>query len=817
MPLNRLSKDYRPNPRTKPLGTYVGFVKDNNDAQRMGRLSVYIPELGGDPNDPTSWILVSYASPFAGATDPNKISGSSTTMEGSQQSYGLWMIPPDINNEVAVFFANSDIARGYWFACMYQTNMNHMVPGIATNITTEPGPPPKTGPVVEYNKINVGSVDSPQRPRFTPLSSGLSNEGLMGDNERGSASTSARRESPSKVFGLLSPRGNTIHIDDNAENEFIRMRTRSGAQILIHETTGYVYINSKNGSSWMEISDAGVDVYTQFSVSMHAEQDFNIRADRNIILDANANIFMRAGEKITMQAGTDVQIGAAKNLILSAGVDGSINVAGDLQAKAGKNLRLESAADTTQKAGGKQIRAGSTIFDNSNGAPGATANDATGPTGADLLNTTSTRVGSAPLSWKYGGGKINSIVSRMPTHEPWGGHPNSKVPPPPLEDNPPPDLGPQGSGNASNIGPDGQLMNDDGCGFGVASTKPISTTNYNAITSAADRVGVPQSTMLAFSDIESSHMAGVGASSSSAKGLYQFTSGTWSSMVTQYGNLYNVSSDPNTIYDPNANALMGAQFVKNNMNVLQQHGIANPTPGQLYAMHLMGQSGGVSLISAAQSSPDKDASLLFPAAAAANPNLFKGKTVGQVYDNLQSLANGKAAAYADQQGQPAPCSRAGALQAANSTSGVSGNNSSPTSTGSGYLPPGSPPAGSSPEQVKAFLAANGSTLDPSRNNWCAAYVGASLNASGTQGTGSNVATSYLNWGQPITGQVQQGDVVVLANGHAAGEVGGHVGIATGVVRSDGAIQIVQGNYGNKVAYSYEKPASVSVRRANSST
>jgi surface antigen len=63
--------------------------------------------------------------------------------------------------------------------------------------------------------------------------------------------------------------------------------------------------------------------------------------------------------------------------------------------------------------------------------------------------------------------------------------------------------------------------------------------------------------------------------------------------------------------------------------------------------------------------------------------------------------------------------------------------------------------------------------------------------------------------------VQQGDVVVLPNGHAAGEVGGHVGVATGVVRSDGAIQIVQGNYGGKVAYSYEQPSKVVVRRATS--
>jgi len=48
---------------------YIGFVKRNDDAQKMGRLSVWIPEMGGQSDDSGSWIIASYASPFAGATD----------------------------------------------------------------------------------------------------------------------------------------------------------------------------------------------------------------------------------------------------------------------------------------------------------------------------------------------------------------------------------------------------------------------------------------------------------------------------------------------------------------------------------------------------------------------------------------------------------------------------------------------------------------------------------------------------------------------------------------------------------------------------
>lgn len=682
VPISKLGPEYNPlaNHGVAVLPfLYIGFVKRNDDPQRMGRLSVWIPEMGGDPSKESSWVIVSYASPFAGATDYTKIRPDSQTMDGSQKSYGWWGVPPDINNEVVVFFANGDLARGYWIACTYQQNMNWMVPGIATNVTTEPSPPNKTGPVVEYNKANVQSTTSPRRPRFTPLSNGLDTEGLTTDDERGQSSTSARREAPSQVFGYLTPRGNTVHTDDNhsgdyngqSVNEFIRIRTRSGTQILVHETTGYVYINSKLGNAWLEVSDAGVDVYSLNSVSMRAQQDFNVRADRNIILDAGGNIFMRSGKGITMDVGSDFQVSTGGALVLTATGNGSIHVAQDLQIKSDSNLRFESETETSMKAGGRFTRdAEGGIFDSGGLSPSTSGSDASVPKTTTQLDSGQAVTGGAlPSHWKYGGSTVKSIVSRMPTHEPWGGHPNSKVPPPPTEHVMPGSNGSGAGGNASNIGPDGKLMNDGGCSFGVASTKPISNENFNAIQAASDKVGVPLSTMLAFGDLESSFQAGVGNSSSSAKGMYQFTDTTWSGMVNQYGNKYNVSTDPSAIYDPNANAVMGAQFIKDNTTRLQNLGISDPTPGQLYVMHFMGTGGGPALIKAAQSNPDADASSIFPDAARANPSIFGGKTVGQVYNQLTGMGDTKANAYANQQGLPAPCER----MAQGSTKGTSGS------------------------------------------------------------------------------------------------------------------------------------------------
>jgi hypothetical protein len=615
---------------------------------------------------------------------------------------------------------------------------------VAIDVTTEPGPPLKVAPVVEYNKANVGSVDNPQRPRFDPLADGLVTEGLTTDGERGSSSTSARREAPSQVFGYLTPRGNTVHVDDNTGNEFIRMRTRSGTQVLIHETSGYVYINSKNGNSWIEVSDAGIDVYTANSISMRAEQDFNIRADRDILLDAGANVRMRAGSNITMMAAGDIQeqatgkinLNAAGNIeltsagnilniatndfqvtsgndtILSVGGTGSLNVASDLLVASGGNLRLQSAQQMTQLAGSQQMRDGTSILDNTGAAPAAAPDTPISitppvlPPGLIHGDAKQKVVNNNPPFWLGGGAQVNTIVSRMPTHEPWHDHPNADVPPPPTDCVEINAAGTFDAGSSSNVnsstvttgsGATATMtgtLNDAGCSPGASGTKKISTDVYNAIMHACTKTGADPATMLAFADMESSFQPGVGARGSSATGLYQFTSGTWDAMVTKYGNQYNVGRSQ--INDAQSNALMGGQFLNDNVAILKRKGISNPTPGQCYIVHFAGSSGGPALIAAAQQTPDANAAAMFPAAAKSNPTIFAGKSCSQVVANLSAMADAKAKAYAGQYGLPAPCDRgaAGAPAAAlDPTATAAAEMNAPAPIVMNTVPSGSVPAG----------------------------------------------------------------------------------------------------------------------------
>jgi GH24 family phage-related lysozyme (muramidase) len=303
-------------------GVFIGFVKDSVDVQKNGRLRVWIPELGSAPYDEDGWLVVNYCSPFAGATNVDTTSKTDLSVfNGTQTSYGMWMIPPDINNKVIVMFINGDTSKGIWIGCLYDQFMNNMVPGMAadSNNYQYNG---KDVPVAEYNKwdTRVTRPDSATKPYEETKFKGLGNQGLITDHGRGITNSSARRESPSKVFGIITPGpvidstaspsnirrkgGSSFIMDDGTNTEYVQLTTKSGAQIRLDETNGFVYLINRDGTAWVQMDQKGnVDVFGATSISMRAQKDINIRADRNINIEAGQNIFMKAA-KDTIESTT---------------------------------------------------------------------------------------------------------------------------------------------------------------------------------------------------------------------------------------------------------------------------------------------------------------------------------------------------------------------------------------------------------------------------------------------------------------------------------------------------------------------------------
>jgi GH24 family phage-related lysozyme (muramidase) len=269
---------------------YVGFVKYADDVNAMGRLKVWIPELGGDPNDPNGWFIMSYCSPFAGATNvlDNK---NDNSFPSTQKSYGMWFVPPDLNNEVVCAFINGDPGRGIWFGCLYQQNMNQMVPGLPGNNSQA------TLPTAEYNKkITQPNLGVPDRPLYYPLADQLKQQGLAQDTLRGVSNSGARRVDPGlAVYGWLTPAGSQLVYDDDPANTYIRFRTPSGAQIIINDTTGFIYLNSVDGKNWISMDAGGrIDVYGYGDISIRSQGSLNLRADQDVNIEAGQNINMRA-------------------------------------------------------------------------------------------------------------------------------------------------------------------------------------------------------------------------------------------------------------------------------------------------------------------------------------------------------------------------------------------------------------------------------------------------------------------------------------------------------------------------------------------
>jgi uncharacterized protein (TIGR02594 family) len=76
--------------------------------------------------------------------------------------------------------------------------------------------------------------------------------------------------------------------------------------------------------------------------------------------------------------------------------------------------------------------------------------------------------------------------------------------------------------------------------------------------------------------------------------------------------------------------------------------------------------------------------------------------------------------------------------------------------------------------------------------WCARFMNMVLQHSGYRGTGSDMASSFAQYGQRVSGP-QVGAIAVMSRGRR----GGHVGIITGVDAKGNPIMI-SGNNGNRV-------------------
>lgn len=453
-------------------GPFLAEVVNNLDPTYMGGLEVAV--FFGIPFNfelKTDTYVVKYLSPFAGNTSVKYEGANSSDFNDVQKSYGFWAVPPDIGATVMVIFIDGDPNQGYWFGCVQDTFQNHMTPGLAATRSSAITPEQKRRygtdyiPTAEFlkgtQKLASSNINSIKKP-VHPFTERLVAQGLLVDAIRGTSSSSARREVPSQVFGISTPGpidespgskkgkvgykgqsrfvpvsrlgGSTFVMDDGdakGQNELVRIRTRTGHQILLHNTHDLIYIANSKGTAWIELTSNGkIDIYAKDSVSIHSENDFNFRADRDINIEAGRNL------NINALGGIDINTPEKFNLIV--GGDGKIEVVGitnwfsgkDVRIQSGENMNISSGKDTKitssevmNVGAGGEIRLSSNVDIHFNG-PAAKAADT--PELPQQLQKFTLPNRSVSAGWAngnfYKSTDITSIMRRVPTHEPWDHH-----------------------------------------------------------------------------------------------------------------------------------------------------------------------------------------------------------------------------------------------------------------------------------------------------------------------------------------------------------------------------------------------------------
>lgn len=195
-----------------------------------------------------------------------------------------------------------------------------------------------------------------------------------------------------------------------------------------------------------------------------------------------------------------------------------------------------------------------------------------------------------------------------------------------------------------------------------------------AIARASAATGVDFNYLLAQAKIESALDPSARAASSSAAGLYQFTTGTWLETLDRHGAQHGLTWADDAIsrnggragivdpgmraqvmslrYDPDASALMAAELARDNADELRGTLGREPDATELYMAHFLGSGGARMFLAALQTDPGQSAAALLPQAADANRSIFyddgRPRSIGEVME----LMRGKVASAMEGGGAP---------------------------------------------------------------------------------------------------------------------------------------------------------------------
>ena len=435
----------------------LGVVKNNIDANRSGRIQVYIADFGApNPENNTSWTTVSYMSPFFGSTLPTASKDDYGTYVTNPSSYGMWFSPPDVGSTVVCIFINGDPNYGYYIGGVLDPELLQMIPAIGSSnevVLNESEANSYGGatrlPVTNLNTNNKSLADSilflnTAKPVHSYTASIFSQQGLIRDNIRGPITSSALRESPSRVgWGVSTPGrpiyqggftdtninskaddttvtneslkvisrrgGHSIVMDDgtlSGKDNLVRIRTSLGHQITMSDDGQTLFIIHSNGQSYIELGKEGtIDMYATNSLNIRTQGDLNLHADNNININAKKDLNI---------AANNLKIGIEKDISFRAGANFSGYTLGNYSIKVNGTMSMGSSGEGSYASGAVMYINGSKINLNT-GATSATPKEVPA---MPVIAHTDTLFDNTK-GWAAAPASLLSIVSRAPAHSPW--------------------------------------------------------------------------------------------------------------------------------------------------------------------------------------------------------------------------------------------------------------------------------------------------------------------------------------------------------------------------------------------------------------
>jgi hypothetical protein len=443
---------------TEPV---LGVVKNNIDPTKSGRVQVYVANYGGqDPEDSKNWFTVSYLSPYMGITTPNNdvINGPDKTgfgkYVGNPQSYGFWASAPDIGTQVVCIFVDGRPEQGYYIGCVPQAGLLSMTPAIASTSNIVPNEVEATSyggadrlPTTEINYSNPALRNSPTltsepKPVHSYQAAILNEQGLIRDNIRGVISSSAQRETPSRVFGISTPGGpiyeggytnatikqaaktssseklqilgrtggHSLVMDDgdlSGMDQLVRIRTAAGHQIMMNDSGQTLFIMHSNGQTWIELGKEGtIDMYATNSVNIRTQGDLNLHADRDVNINAKRNLNM-FGKNVSCESDQDFNIRAGQNFSGYSALNYTLKVGG--------SMSMSSTGAASYSSAGVAYINGSKVNLNTGSSPLTPKEVAPIP---KIIHTDTEF--SPSKGWiEMSSTPLLSVASRAPAHMPW--------------------------------------------------------------------------------------------------------------------------------------------------------------------------------------------------------------------------------------------------------------------------------------------------------------------------------------------------------------------------------------------------------------